>query len=104
MSEIALLRATFSNPEKAERIGQAMVEAGLAACVNISDCLSIYRWEGAMQRDKEAAGLFKTTIVRAPALAARIAELHSYDLAAIEWWPARASDAVAGWVTEATHD
>ena len=103
MSEVALLHVTFSDEAAAARIGRQMVEERLAACVNLlGPCRSIYRWQGAVKEADEARALFKTTPALAEALAARIAELHDYDLPAIEHWPVGAAAAVADWVTAAT--
>jgi periplasmic divalent cation tolerance protein len=99
MSDIALVLVTFASQIEAETIGSAMVGDRLAACVNIAaPCVSIYRWEGEIDRAEEVQALFKTTIAIAPRLTARIAELHSYALPAIEVIPAAASDALAEWV------
>ena len=55
-------------------------EEGLAACVNIvPQILSVYRWQGQVHTDDEAAFFAKTTADLAPGLTARIAQLHSYD-------------------------
>lgn len=86
--EIATVYAVFATIEEAERIGAAMVEARLAACVNILPGLrSIYRWEGAVTRDAEVAALFKTRATLAPALIAQIAAHHSYAVPAAVAWP-----------------
>ena len=48
-----VIYATFPSPAEAERIGGALVERGLAACVNIfPQMTAIYIWEGARQREK----------------------------------------------------
>ena len=103
MSDIALLHVTFATAEEAERIGRRIIEERLAACVNLpGPCSSIYRWHGQVETATEHRALFKTTPELARELADRIAALHSYDLPAIEIWPAAAGDAVAQWVDEAT--
>lgn len=103
MSDIALLHVTFGTAEEAERIGRLMVEERLAACVNLlGACTSIYRWHGLIETATEHRALFKTTPQLARELADRIAALHSYDLPAIEMWPAAAGDAVAAWVGDST--
>ena len=79
--------ATFANRDEAERIGRALVEERLAACVNIlGDCHSIYRWHGAVESADEVAAIFKTTAAAADRLIARIAMLHSYDVPAAAVW------------------
>ena len=103
MSDVALLHATFADATEAERIGEAMVAAQLAACVNLlGPCASIYRWKGAVERSDEYRALFKTTPELARELADAIAAVHSYDLPVIEIWPVAAGDAVIDWVRAET--
>lgn len=103
MSDVALLHVTFANAAEAERIGRAMVEEQLAACVNLlGPCSSIYRWQGKVETAAEHRALFKTTPQLARELADRIAALHGYELPAIEIWPVSAGDAVAAWVNDST--
>lgn len=79
--------AVFANAEEAERIGRAVVEERLAACINILGTIrSIYRWKGAVETSDEAAAIFKTTHARTDALIARIAALHSYDVPCVVTW------------------
>lgn len=103
MSDIALLWCTFGKPEEAERVANAVVEEGLAACANVMPgCTSIYRWHGEVERAAEVPVLFKTTPILARRLRDRIAQLHSYDLPVIETWPAAATPAVFEWVSRET--
>jgi periplasmic divalent cation tolerance protein len=103
MSDVALLHVTFADADEARTIGRQMVEARLAACVNLAGpCESIYRWNGAVETAAEYRALFKTTPQLARELADAIAAAHSYDLPAIEIWPVAAGDAVARWIDEAT--
>lgn len=103
MSDIALVHATFADAAEAERIGADMVEARLAACVNLlGACTSIYRWQGAVERGEEYRALFKTTPELARELADAIAAQHSYDLPVIEIWPVAAGGAVIDWVRAET--
>ena len=94
--------AVFADPAEAQRIGMALVEERLAACVNIlGPCRSIYRWNGEVQSATETPALFKTTLDKADALIARIRELHSYDVPAIVAWPIERLSADFGdWVEE----
>lgn len=100
-AEIATVYAVFANADEAGRIGQAAVESGHAACVNIlAPCVSIYRWEGKIEQAAEVPALFKVAAERASALIAFIAERHSYDVPAIAIWPiSHAPDAYVRWVT-----
>jgi periplasmic divalent cation tolerance protein len=79
---IAVLTTT-GNVEEARKIAAALVERKLAACVQISEIESVYRWNGAVQNDKEWRLLVKTTDERYTAVEQAIRELHSYELPAI---------------------
>ncbi len=78
----------FANSEEAERIGQTVVEEGLAACINIlGPCRSIYRWRGAIESSNEVPAILKTTAEAADSLIARLAAMHSYDVPCVAVWP-----------------
>ncbi|WP_254534554.1 divalent-cation tolerance protein CutA [Halomarina litorea] len=70
--------------EAATDLARTLVEERLAACVNAVDCRSTYRWEGEVVEEEEVLLLAKTTDERYPDLAARVAELHPYDVPCIE--------------------
>ena len=96
--------AVFANAEEAERIGRAMVEERLAACVNIlGPVRSIYRWQGAVQTSDEVAAVFKTREDLAGPLMTRITSQHSYDVPCVAAWPIdNVLGAYAEWVEEST--
>ena len=78
----------FANADEAERIGRAVVEERLAACINVlGPCRSIYRWQGAVEMAEEVPAILKTTADYADALISRVAALHSYDVPCIAVWP-----------------
>jgi periplasmic divalent cation tolerance protein len=80
--------AIFADAAEAERIGRAVVDERLAACINIlGPVRSIYRWQGAVEAADEVAAILKTTDVAADALITRIAGLHSYEVPCIVTWP-----------------
>jgi periplasmic divalent cation tolerance protein len=73
--------STFPDAEKAAQVARMLIDERLAACVNlVATVRSIYRWQGAIQDDAEALAIIKTTADRYAALAARLAELHPYDV------------------------
>jgi periplasmic divalent cation tolerance protein len=85
---IVSVYAVFANAEEAERIGRAVVEERLAACINILGPIrSIYRWKGKIETSDEVAAILKTHHWRSDALIERIAALHSYEVPCIETWP-----------------
>ena len=84
---VVTVYAVFADAAEAERIGRAMIEERLAACVNIlGPCRSIYRWEDRIETVGEVPALFKTALEQADTLIARIGELHSYETPAIVTW------------------
>lgn len=95
---------TAATRSQAEELGQALVEERLAACANVLDGLtSIYRWEGAVRRDHEAAVLLKTRAALLPLVEARIQALHGYGLPCIVAWPiVGGSPAYLAWIVEQT--
>jgi periplasmic divalent cation tolerance protein len=104
VSRIVSVYATFGSAEEAERICRQLVEERLAACANIlAPCRSIYRWQGRIEQAEEVAALLKTATGHAPALLARLEELHSYDVPAAVVWPIEQSlPAYADWVSAET--
>lgn len=100
MTAIATVYAIFANVEEAERIGRAVIEQDLAACINIlAPCRSIYRWQGTIETAEEIPALLKTRADKIDLLIAAIARMHSYDVPAITAWPVlQAGPGYAEWV------
>lgn len=88
----------------AATIAQAVVEARLAACVNILPAVeSIYRWQGKIETSREIPLLIKTTNTRYGALATLILEQHPYDLPEIIALPVECGlPAYLNWVATET--
>ena len=71
---------TAGSKAEAQKIGKALVESRLAACVNIWDNMqSIYRWEEKLQEDSEVVLIAKTIDTLIPQLIDKVKSLHSYD-------------------------
>ena len=80
---------TFPDAAAAEAIGTSLVEAGLAACVNVFPAgTSIYRWEGAIVHEGEVVAWAKTTRGRLDALTAAVAAAHPYAVPCVVGYPA----------------
>ena len=61
MDRAVFVYTTYPSVVEAEKAGKALVENGLAACVNIlPGMVSHYRWQGAVERGEEAVMLIKT--------------------------------------------
>jgi periplasmic divalent cation tolerance protein len=101
VSAIVSVYTTFGSSEEAERVCRLLVEERLAACANLlAPCTSIYRWEGKVETATETPAFLKTTQAGAPALLARLGELHSYDVPAAVVWPiGPALAAYQNWIT-----
>ena len=79
--ESLLVFTNLPDRESAERLATSLIEQGLAACVNVlAPCVSIYRWQGKIQRDEEHPLLIKTTQDRYPQVEASIRASHPYEL------------------------
>jgi len=75
---------TYPSLVEAERIGKAVLERRLAACVNIlPGMISHYWWEGAIERGEEVVMIIKTRASRAESVRAAVKEMHSYTTPAI---------------------
>ena len=61
MDAPAFVYTTYPSLVEAEKAGQSLVEAGLAACVNIlPEMVSIFRWKGQIERGGEVVMIIKT--------------------------------------------
>jgi periplasmic divalent cation tolerance protein len=73
--------STVAKAEDAERIGRALVERRLAACVNVVPGLtSIYRWKGNVEAESEHLLVIKTRRERVDALKEALVSLHPYEV------------------------
>ncbi len=76
-----LVITNLPNREAAVRLGEKLVESGMAACVNVlAPCRSIYHWQGKIESAEEVPVLIKTVTERYPAVEMLIREHHSYEL------------------------
>ncbi len=79
--KIVFLYITTSSLEEAEKIGKALLEKRLCACVNIySGIRSFYWWEGRIESSQEAVMIVKTREDLAEKATSAIKELHSYSI------------------------
>jgi periplasmic divalent cation tolerance protein len=88
-----LVYMTAGDMAEARRIGRALVEERLAACVNIIDSMrAIYRWGGDLQEDAEVVMIAKTVESKVSRLVARVTALHSYDCCCVLAFPVAAGN------------
>src|SRR5215813_6774949 len=80
MSDAIVVFMTASSVGEARRIADHLVEARLAACVQIlPEIESIYRWDGEVQREKEVLILAKTSAEKFAELEKSVRAIHSYE-------------------------
>ncbi len=101
-----LIYATYPDAETAEAGGRALVEARLAACVNIlPGMVSIYRWEGAVERAEECVMIIKTRRALAERAIAAAQGRHPYTTPAFVVLPVEGGlAAYLDWIAASTTD
>lgn len=101
-SAVVLAITTFADANTARQIGTRMVEAQLAACVNVIPGLeSFYRWKGDLEVEGECLALVKTTRDRAGELERWLREHHPYEQPEFLVIPVEGgSAAYLGWVRD----
>jgi periplasmic divalent cation tolerance protein len=103
-SQPLVVYCTCPDQATAECIAETVIDARLAACVNLVPGLtSIYRWQDQIQRDAEWLLIMKTRSMVYPRLEARIYELHPYEVPEIIALPIQAgSAAYLQWIADNT--
>ena len=106
MADFLQVTTAAGSREEAERLAAALVERRLAGCVQIvGPVVSVYRWQGAVERAEEWLCHAKTTSERYAAVEATIRELHSYECPEVIATPIVAgSAAYLAWLSEQVAD
>lgn len=99
-----LVITTAGSHDEAANIAASVVDARLAACVQIVPGVqSVYRWEGKVVTEPEWLLLCKTTPERYDAIERAIRASHSYDVPEVVAVPIdRGSERYLAWVAEST--
>jgi periplasmic divalent cation tolerance protein len=85
---------TYPSIVEAEQAGRALVERRLCACVNIlPGMISIYWWQGKIDRGDELVMIIKTRASLAEPVRAAVKQMHSYSTPAILVLPVENVDA-----------
>jgi len=86
--EYIAVNITCGSMEEAEKISKTLVNEKLVACANILGGMdSIFWWEGKVQRTSEVLVMMKTVRPNFDKVAARVKELHSYQVPEIIAFP-----------------
>lgn len=80
MNDTSVILTTAPNATEGEKLARGLVEARLAACVNvIPGMLSIYRWKDDVHADPEVQLVIKTRASLRDRVIAWIAANHGYE-------------------------
>ncbi len=95
---------TLPDHDQAVKLGRALVEAGVAACVHVMPAgSSVYRWQGKIEVASEVTLLIKTTDTRYVELETTIRGLHPYDVPELIAFPVeRGLAAYLNWIEDET--
>lgn len=99
-----LIYATFPSIDEAKSVGGMLVDARLAACVNVfPGMVSIYAWQGVQETAEEAAMIIKTRKGLTEKVMAEVKRLHPYDLPALLVLPTEGGSAeYCAWIVRET--
>jgi periplasmic divalent cation tolerance protein len=105
-TDYVIVLTTLPTDADATRFAQTLVEARLAACVNLLPVMeSVYRWEGNVEQERERQLVIKTSRSRMAALWERVRELHPYDVPEFVVLPiVDGNDTYLRWLGESTRD
>ena len=95
---------TAPSEDEAAKIARSLVEAKLAACVNVvKNIRSIYSWQGNIEDDAEVLMVAKTRKSLFKELSAKVKDLHSYDVPEVIALPVvDGSEDYLNWLRDAT--
>lgn len=100
----AVVWSTYPDAAAAEAAARDLVERRLAACVALlPQMVSVYRWQGAVERSDEVVLLAKTRAGLADAVLAALGVTHPYEVPALLVLPVEAASAAYGaWIEAET--
>ena len=106
VAQTLLVLTNLPSQEAAAGLAKVLVEKRLAACVNVIDgCTSVYRWQDAIQIEREIPLLIKTRVERYAEVEQQILELHPYELPEIIAVPLRAGfEPYLAWLADGVVD
>lgn len=97
MARMALVRTTLPAQAQANALADALVSAGLAACVHVTKVRSTYIWQGRQEETDEWLVEARTLTRRAAQAEARMLEGHPYEVPLVEMLKCNVSGAYLAW-------
>jgi periplasmic divalent cation tolerance protein len=102
-TDFCMLMTSVDNQVAAHSLADGLIEAGLAACVQLLPMTSFYVWKGERRSEAEYLLLAKTRIALWPALEDFIRTRHPYELPELLQLPVTAGSAgYLQWLREST--
>jgi periplasmic divalent cation tolerance protein len=81
MTDKIVVLSTCATPEEAEKLARVLLDARLAACVNVIPRIrSYYRWKGAIESADECLLVIKSSRKLFASLSAALEKAHSYEV------------------------
>jgi periplasmic divalent cation tolerance protein len=75
-----IIKTTFENKNDAEKIANKLIEAKLAACIQLSETESYFKWDNKVQNSKEYKLEIKTMSNNYKKVEKFIKENHKYEI------------------------
>jgi periplasmic divalent cation tolerance protein len=101
--EFRSIYITTKDEAEARKIGLALVNERLAACVNYFPVKSVYRWREQVEEASEMALIAKTRSELVEDLIKRVKELHSYQTpCAVSWIIEKGNPPYLEWIRQST--
>ena len=100
LRDIAVVTTTVATEAQARALAQLVLQARLAACVQVEPITAYFHWQGALQEDRELRVACKTSPDAVPALLALLRAEHPYALPQLVVQPLQATQDYADWVRQ----
>ncbi|MCC7507392.1 MAG: divalent-cation tolerance protein CutA [Saprospiraceae bacterium] len=97
-----LFYVTHPDEDSARHLADHLLEQKLVACANIFPMESAYRWNDAVQHEREWVSILKTRTSLEAQVEKTIQSFHSYETPCILRYEVRANAAYENWISEST--
>jgi periplasmic divalent cation tolerance protein len=93
MDRPLLVYTTFPDSDTAAAVGESLIKAGLAACINVLPGMrSVYAWKGSVERAEEVSAILKSRVGLKERLREALRAEHPYETPAIFFIEPTAAD------------
>ncbi|MBU3906958.1 MAG: divalent-cation tolerance protein CutA [Nanoarchaeota archaeon] len=75
-----IIKTTFAKKEEAEEVAKKIIDSNLAACIQISEVESYYRWNNKIEKSNEYKVEIKTVEKNYGKIEELITENHNYEI------------------------